>query len=211
MANKLTGNCFYCERHYDRLTRDHVTPRSKGGVGLKRNIVVSCTPCNGYKADWLPADYLLFLIHATPQYFIKNNLVDTVIHNVGRLIAGDNVRYYDSPTSHNPPKKINHIGHTISNKPPKTKVAPFTYASTVVPPPKVIAKIDLPPAKVKKSKAEPTADKVKNLLAAIPNVIYISNAEFANKEKILHRHFLNGKTIINTLWGIEWNTVNFHE
>jgi 5-methylcytosine-specific restriction endonuclease McrA len=44
--------CQYCgSRH--RLTLDHVTPRSKGGLHTWDNVVTACERCNGTKGDRL--------------------------------------------------------------------------------------------------------------------------------------------------------------
>lgn len=50
------GNtCAYCGRWfrgYD-LTRDHVIPRSRGGLDVWTNVVSACGPCNNRKDDYL--------------------------------------------------------------------------------------------------------------------------------------------------------------
>lgn len=45
---KTSGHCFYCGS-IQRLTRDHIIPRSKGGGTFPCNIVAACSPCNGEK------------------------------------------------------------------------------------------------------------------------------------------------------------------
>jgi 5-methylcytosine-specific restriction endonuclease McrA len=47
--------CQYCGAERDKLTVDHVIPRSKGGDSSWDNIVTCCTPCNRRKGDRLPA------------------------------------------------------------------------------------------------------------------------------------------------------------
>lgn len=47
--------CQYCGSD-DRLTIDHVIPRSKGGEHVWENVVASCSPCNHRKGDALLRD-----------------------------------------------------------------------------------------------------------------------------------------------------------
>jgi hypothetical protein len=47
--------CHYCGRELSqkKATKDHVIPRSRGGVNEQWNIVISCSPCNLTKgSDW---------------------------------------------------------------------------------------------------------------------------------------------------------------
>lgn len=43
--------CVYCGRKPEKVTIDHVVPRSKGGKSSFLNCVSSCKPCNDKKAD----------------------------------------------------------------------------------------------------------------------------------------------------------------
>jgi len=54
------GFCHYCRRRIQQAeaSLDHKTPKHRGGHGGKRNLVVSCTFCNGLKGS---ADYDQFL------------------------------------------------------------------------------------------------------------------------------------------------------
>lgn len=51
--------CVYCGRHRrdllprERLTRDHLVPRSKGGANVWLNVVTACSSCNHHKNDRL--------------------------------------------------------------------------------------------------------------------------------------------------------------
>ena len=49
-------SCQYCGRGFvaERLTFDHVIPRSRGGRTLWNNVVAACEPCNLRKANQLP-------------------------------------------------------------------------------------------------------------------------------------------------------------
>jgi 5-methylcytosine-specific restriction endonuclease McrA len=54
--------CAYCGRHRrhlgvrERLTRDHLVPRSKGGADIWLNVVTACSSCNHQKDDQLLKD-----------------------------------------------------------------------------------------------------------------------------------------------------------
>lgn len=54
--------CQYCGRPRGQLkgrqflTRDHVTPASRGGDNSWHNVVTSCSPCNNRKGDRLPQE-----------------------------------------------------------------------------------------------------------------------------------------------------------
>ena len=47
------SNCFYCGMglSFSKTTLDHVIPRGFGGTDNDCNIVLSCRPCNDYKAN----------------------------------------------------------------------------------------------------------------------------------------------------------------
>jgi 5-methylcytosine-specific restriction endonuclease McrA len=52
--------CLYCGRHRSQLrgreflTRDHVTPMSRGGPNIWTNVVTACSPCNNRKGSHMP-------------------------------------------------------------------------------------------------------------------------------------------------------------
>jgi 5-methylcytosine-specific restriction endonuclease McrA len=49
------GKCAYCKKHVGtkahESTRDHVHPRSRGGLDVWENVVLSCPRCNQLKKD----------------------------------------------------------------------------------------------------------------------------------------------------------------
>lgn len=53
VARKTDGRCFYCGVQLTKLTatRDHVVPRSKGGLNTATNLVLACGPCNHEKGN----------------------------------------------------------------------------------------------------------------------------------------------------------------
>ncbi len=46
--------CVYCGSASNRLTLDHVIPRSRGGGSVWENVVTSCAPCNLRKGNRMP-------------------------------------------------------------------------------------------------------------------------------------------------------------
>jgi 5-methylcytosine-specific restriction endonuclease McrA len=65
-------SCQYCGRrrrelgYRESLTRDHVTPISRGGDNGWTNVVTACSKCNLRKADRLPHECGM-LVHSTPR------------------------------------------------------------------------------------------------------------------------------------------------
>lgn len=54
---KRDGNlCLYCGNHFSHrdLSRDHVTPMSRGGTDTWNNVVTACKRCNNHKAGRTP-------------------------------------------------------------------------------------------------------------------------------------------------------------
>ncbi len=58
--------CVYCGTSGNRLTLDHVVPRSRGGTSVWENVVTSCAPCNHRKGDRLLEETSMTL-HAPPR------------------------------------------------------------------------------------------------------------------------------------------------
>ena len=61
--------CQYCGRasqelkHREALTRDHLTPLSRGGTNEWTNVVTACSTCNLRKANKLPSEIGMFPMH----------------------------------------------------------------------------------------------------------------------------------------------------
>jgi 5-methylcytosine-specific restriction endonuclease McrA len=47
--------CQYCGGH-ERLTLDHVLPKSRGGLDTWDNLVAACVPCNNKKGNRTPEE-----------------------------------------------------------------------------------------------------------------------------------------------------------
>ncbi len=53
--------CAYCGNGKERLTIDHIIPKSRGGRTTFENCVSSCKSCNNKKSDRTPSDAHMFL------------------------------------------------------------------------------------------------------------------------------------------------------
>lgn len=53
--------CMYCGTKQQKLTVDHVVPRSQGGASSFDNCVASCRPCNHKKGNRTPREAKMFL------------------------------------------------------------------------------------------------------------------------------------------------------
>ncbi len=64
--------CLYCGGHfYERnLSRDHITPLSRGGIDRWNNVVTACKRCNNHKAGRTPeqAGLQLIAVPFTPTH-----------------------------------------------------------------------------------------------------------------------------------------------
>jgi 5-methylcytosine-specific restriction endonuclease McrA len=58
------NQCQYCSKHFmaDKLTIDHVVPRSRGGQNDWLNLVTACKKCNQKKGDKTPSEANMPLI-----------------------------------------------------------------------------------------------------------------------------------------------------
>ena len=67
--------CAYCGSSSNRLTLDHIVPRSRGGTSVWENVVASCAPCNHRKGDRLLEETTMSLRTVprppTPVLFIR--------------------------------------------------------------------------------------------------------------------------------------------
>lgn len=61
--------CQYCGKRFESedLNLDHVIPRSHGGKTTWENIVCSCIKCNSHKANRLPHEANMRLVHKPTQ------------------------------------------------------------------------------------------------------------------------------------------------
>ena len=82
--------CMYCGGRFmsSELSRDHVTPLSRGGVDDWRNVVTACRRCNNHKAGYTPehAGVQLLAVPFTPTYA-------EYIYLKGRRVLADQMEY----------------------------------------------------------------------------------------------------------------------
>jgi hypothetical protein len=80
----------YCGQKFpsSQLSRDHVTPLSRGGVDAWKNVVTACRRCNNLKAWRTPeqARLQLIAIPFTPSYA-------EYIYLKGRRVLADQMEY----------------------------------------------------------------------------------------------------------------------
>ena len=64
--------CAYCGKTFreDKLSRDHIIPRARGGKDIWTNVVTACKPCNNYKDSMTPeeADMQLLYVPYVPSH-----------------------------------------------------------------------------------------------------------------------------------------------
>ena len=82
--------CLYCGVKFSvlELSRDHVTPLSKGGYDVWTNVVTSCRRCNNRKADRMPEDARMELL-AIP--FVPNQYEFLYLSN--RNVLADQMEF----------------------------------------------------------------------------------------------------------------------
>ena len=82
--------CLYCARPFPtrELTRDHITPLSKGGQDVWNNVATACRRCNNHKGGMTPeqAKMQLIAVPFTPTYA-------EYIYLKGRRVLIDQMQY----------------------------------------------------------------------------------------------------------------------
>jgi len=82
--------CLYCGNRFrnSELTRDHVTPLSRGGLDVWTNVVAACKRCNNHKGGYTPehAGMQLLAVPFTPTYA-------EYIYLKGRKVLIDQMEY----------------------------------------------------------------------------------------------------------------------
>lgn len=82
--------CMYCANRFSTsdLTRDHVTPISRGGKDIWTNVVTACRRCNNHKGGRTPEEARLELVAVpfTPTYA-------EYIYLKGRRVLADQMEY----------------------------------------------------------------------------------------------------------------------
>jgi 5-methylcytosine-specific restriction endonuclease McrA len=82
--------CMYCGQHFrtSDLTRDHITPISRGGRDAWTNVVTACRRCNNHKGGRTPEEARVQLVAVpfTPTYA-------EYIYLKGRKVLADQMEY----------------------------------------------------------------------------------------------------------------------
>ncbi|MBI2216546.1 MAG: HNH endonuclease [Candidatus Rokubacteria bacterium] len=70
-------SCQYCSRRGERLTVDHVIPRSRGGDTTWTNVVAACLRCNLKKGNRLPHEAGMRLLRdpVHPKFLFSTHLL----------------------------------------------------------------------------------------------------------------------------------------
>ena len=82
--------CAYCggEFSYFRLTRDHITPLSRGGRDTWMNCITACRGCNGRKGNRLPEEARMGLLYLP---YVPSLHEDMILR--GRRILADQMEF----------------------------------------------------------------------------------------------------------------------
>src|SRR5437870_9518652 len=69
--------CQYCNRRGERLTVDHVLPRSRGGETAWTNVVAACLKCNLKKGNRLPHEVGMRLVREPihPRFVFSTHML----------------------------------------------------------------------------------------------------------------------------------------
>jgi hypothetical protein len=88
--------CGYCghEHRYFRLTRDHITPISRGGRDTWMNVVTACRQCNGHKRNRTPEEAGMQLLYAP---YVPNKAEYLILTN--RRIFADQMEFLSQHVS----------------------------------------------------------------------------------------------------------------
>jgi 5-methylcytosine-specific restriction endonuclease McrA len=82
--------CAYCGGHFhvDELTREHITPVSRGGSDTWMNCITACRACNGHKGNRLPEEARMTLMYLP---YVPNLHEDMILR--GRRILVDQMDF----------------------------------------------------------------------------------------------------------------------
>jgi hypothetical protein len=85
--------CAYCGGHFNsnHLSRDHITPVSRGGQNVWMNVVTSCKKCNSVKSDKTLKEARLELLYVPYE---PNHYEHMILQNRG--ILADQMEYLAS-------------------------------------------------------------------------------------------------------------------
>lgn len=100
LFNRDSRLCLYCGNRFrdSDLSRDHVTPLSRGGGDIWNNVVAACKRCNNYKAGYTPeeAGMELLAVPFTPTHA-------EYIYLKGRRVLTDQMEFLQAHFPRNSP------------------------------------------------------------------------------------------------------------
>ena len=84
---KENNYCWYCEKEMrpNKLTKDHVFPKSKGGVNDMNNIIMICKECNSSKGSLELFEWFATVRHTWPLLIILIHYLKNIY-----LYSGEN-------------------------------------------------------------------------------------------------------------------------
>ena len=82
--------CAYCGHRFqfDDLTREHITPTSRGGLDSWMNCITACRACNGHKGNRMPEEANMSLMYLP---YMPNLHEDMILR--GRRILADQMEF----------------------------------------------------------------------------------------------------------------------
>lgn len=83
--------CAYCGGHfpnYNHLSRDHIVPKSRGGLNTWMNVVTACKECNSYKGSKTLKEARMELLYLP---YVPNHFENMILQN--RNIIADQMEY----------------------------------------------------------------------------------------------------------------------
>lgn len=82
--------CAYCGGHFAStdLTREHITPTSRGGADGWMNCITACRACNGHKGDRMPEEADMTLLYLP---YVPSLHEDMILR--GRRILADQMEF----------------------------------------------------------------------------------------------------------------------
>jgi HNH endonuclease len=90
LFNRDRQICAYCggHFHFDELTREHITPVSRGGLDSWMNCITACRTCNGRKGNRMPEEARMSLLYLP---YVPSLHEDMILR--GRRILADQMDF----------------------------------------------------------------------------------------------------------------------
>lgn len=82
--------CAYCGKYTKKLSRDHVVPRSRGGLDTHDNLVWACVSCNQTKDNRTPAEWATDILNykrPRPKPMVRLPLLSSIKLAAFRIAA----------------------------------------------------------------------------------------------------------------------------